>query len=810
MVIDDWRAETQIRLAKSGIFLVLKSKCDSNPAGAQALTLIDDATFYAFQRTKTILKHMGEFTLHDGDHLFRVLALMEQLLSPDQIKELSVPELMLLILSAFFHDIGMAPDEVDVQAWKKYFDAAPDFSDERERKEFELFQRFCAGRPDQLNRINSYISQNNTSAAELAKTYLISDYIRTTHAERAREIIERDWLDKIRYRDTDLTVEFASICLSHNEDALQILELDKNYLCGPDTFACLPMVAAILRLADLLDFDAKRTPSVLFSHLFVRHPISIQEWNKHRAIEAWTITPNLIQFHAKCIHPAIQSSIHAFCDVIDHELSICNNVLSSLNEHNRSLNRNLTIKIPLKVDRSKIETRKMIDGKPEFLYRETQFNLSKNQVIDLLMGTKLYGDPEVALRELLQNSIDACLLRMAMELSWGNSYTPEIKVKYYTVNGEDVLEITDNGIGMDQHIIDSYYSKIGSSFYKSSEFYELKSQSKAKFTPTSRFGIGILSCFMVADTLVVDTRKVYGPHDSSQALNLTIEGQESIFWIKPGQRQTPGTTTTLLLRAQENPWEQMDEDQFIQSVENVLPNPPFRISIESKSHQKIRDQNSFKELKAESLKDYSWKRHKNIREFTIELDNPDVGFIGTVIVAILESRGMPIGQISMTTKSVRIDNEKYDLEKSIKLSGKEISLNTTSITIDEDGNIDSSDSSTRLAQSKSRISLHGIEIPSSLFPDSWSMQKNQVRLEWPFPMLLVVDICGTMDLDLNSSRTQILMSEKWLNFESSLAYEILSKMSRSVKIKYWEKLKAILLEQSKDEVFLSSLRRINL
>ncbi|MFA5924785.1 MAG: hypothetical protein WC856_26450 [Methylococcaceae bacterium] len=88
------------------------------------------------------------------------------------------------------------------------------------------------------------------------------------------------------------------------------------------------------------------------------------------------------------------------------------------------------IKIPFKVDRSKIETKKMIGGNPEFLYRETQFNLSKNQVIDLLMGTKLYGDPEVALRELLQNSIDACLLREAMELSWGNPYAPEIQIEH--------------------------------------------------------------------------------------------------------------------------------------------------------------------------------------------------------------------------------------------------------------------------------------------------------------------------------------------------------------------------------------------
>src|SRR5258706_8012098 len=112
---------------------------------------------------------------------------------------------------------------------------------------------------------------------------------------------------------------------------------------------------------------------------------------------------------------------------------------------------------------------------------------------------------------------------------------------------------------MDQDIIDKYYSKVGSSFYKSTDFYDLKSETNADFTPTSRFGIGILSCFMVADTLVVDTRRVYGPHKSSAPINITIEGQESIFWIKPGQLDIPGTKTKLVLRKNKNPWQKLSE-----------------------------------------------------------------------------------------------------------------------------------------------------------------------------------------------------------------------------------------------------------
>lgn len=806
MGYDDWKAETQERLPKSAIYRSLREKCENDPAGNHVLSLVDDATFFAYQKTKTILMHMGEFTLHDGDHLFRVLTLMEKLLSPEKIEELSVPELMLLILSAFFHDIGMAADEKHVSAWKKVWDASPYISADEE-VEYNKFLRFYLSKPDLNAQLDSYILQGKSSDADLLKSYIISDYIRITHAGRARDILEKDWLDKIKYRDVDLTVEFADICSSHNDDALSLLKLDRSYLCADGVYANFQLVSVILRLADILDFDAKRTPSVLFSHLFVRHPVSIKEWNKHRSIQSWSISEENIQFHAKCGHPAIEASIHDFCDVIDIELSACNNIISSINDYDRSQGKKYFIHVPFKVDRSKIETKKTISGKPLYLYQKAQFNLSKNQVIDLLMGTKLYGDPEVALRELLQNSIDACLLRRAMEESWGNLYEPEIHIKYSTETEGDVLEIIDNGTGMDQYIIDTYYSKVGSSFYKSPDFFDLKSQSKARFTPTSRFGIGILSCFMVADTLVVDTRRVYGAHDSSDPINLTIEGQDSIFWIKPGERKTPGTSTKLFLRENVNPWYSLSEEDFIQSVENVIPNPPFKIIVETKSHEKIRDESSFEEINVDSLKNHTWDENDNIREFKIDLDDETKGIKGSAVVAILESNDVPVSSIEMTSRSIDIEGDSFPLEKSLRMSSNEICESTTSITIDENGSIDQSDSQKDLCKSKSRLSLHGIEVPTSLFPEFWRMQKNQVNLDWPFPMVIVVDICGNMDLDLNSARTQIIMSEKWQEFEGILAFEICSSISNSVTDEYWNNLVGLLKKDTKNNIFREGLEK---
>ncbi len=806
---DDWHEETRSRLSNSGLYQELVTRCKTESSGEYILALVNDVAYYAYQRTKTILRHMGEFTLHDGEHLFRVLKLMEHLLSPTNVKKLSTPELMLLILSAFLHDIGMAPDEKIVLAWNKVWDASPELPDEIEEQEYKKFNRYISARPDKVAQVNERIIEGNQTKASLLKNYLISDYIRGTHADRSKEIVYHDWAGKIYYEDTDLTGELAEICFGHYEDALTLLELDRRLLCGQGTFACLPLVGVILRLADLLDFDAKRTPEILFSHLSVRNPVSLTEWNKHRSIEAWMINSESIQFHAKCNHPAIEASIHVFCNIIDLELSVCNNIITSINDYHRGIQRDLLIKIPYNVDRTKITTKKNNLGKPLYLYRDTQFTLSKNQVIDLLMGTKLYGDPAVALRELLQNSIDACLLRKALEKQWGNTYQPEIVVKYYSLNGEDCLEVIDNGTGMDQHIIDSYYSKVGSSFYKSQDFYDLKTDSKANFTPTSRFGIGILSCFMVADTIIVDTRRVYGPHKSSEPIKLTIEGQESLFFITDGISEKPGTSTKLVLRKQKNPWDRMNEDDFINSVESVIPNPPFKIIIECDNKTKIRDENSFKQIDIQALEEGSWEFNENINRINFTLNDLDKRIKGSVIAYILESRGTPVSKINLPSREISIDGEVYTLEKSLELSGNKINMKSTSITINEDGGIKESTTESELAKSKSRFSLHGILIPTTLFPEWWNMQNNQVRINWPVPTVFVLDVGGNSDLDLNSARTQVITSQKWFEFEEELAYLICKEISNRVSLNYWNALKGILEKNSKSAQFINGLRRID-
>jgi hypothetical protein len=797
----DWKAEIELRLAKSNIYKILEEKLEAEGKviKSQQLSLIFESVDYAYQKSKLILKYMPEYTLHDGEHLFRVLYLMEKIITVEKLEQLSTPELLLLILTAFFHDIGMAPEEKEIRAWKKdWEDIDPS---EYELSERRKFNRFSNTYPEKLEEIKKLNELGENSKAELVISFLISEYVRITHAQRAREVINQDWKGKIIYRDQDLTSYFAQLCFSHNEDAMTLLQMETDVLCDEDTTINLPFLGVVLRLADLLDFDGKRTPSVLFSHLAVRNPVSLKEWEKHRSIKAWTIKPNSIIFSATCKHPAIEASVRKFCDMIDNELKNCNVILSKT-----SINDKYLIELPTSLNREKIKAEKdILTGEPIYIYRDTSFHLSKNQVIDLLMGTKLYGKPEVALRELIQNSIDACLLSQALHKKWNAPYEPLIIVKYYTKDKEDCLEVIDNGVGMNQEIIDKYYSKIGSSYYKSRDFFDLQANSNLNFKPISRFGIGILSCFMVADSMEVDTKRLIDQYDFDAPLKINVEGYDSIFTITKSNKKEPGTSTKLILR-NKNPWKILENEEFIKAVKESISKPEIPVQILTDKENISYTKEDFYEVKAESLKDYNWQNDENLKE--IDFDFKHNGLEGSATLAFIEQNEVPVMNIDKLSETVKINGEDYELSMELKYHTNEIRKNSSTIGISDDGEINQSSNYSNLAKSKSRLSIHGISYPESLFPTFYS-RNTKALLRWSFPVLLVLDIGGENDLDLNSARNEILYNEKWDCLEQDLAYIICKGINENVDNKYWLKLKEILLSETKSDNFIRGMNRLS-
>ncbi|MEU4422900.1 HSP90 family protein [Actinoplanes sp. NPDC024001] len=150
------------------------------------------------------------------------------------------------------------------------------------------------------------------------------------------------------------------------------------------------------------------------------------------------------------------------------------------------------------------------------------FQVDLRGIVDLL-SHHLYASPRVYIRELLQNAVDAI-----------TAVGPDHAGRVEIVTG-DTLRISDNGIGLTEAQVHELLATIG----RSSKRDEL---GFARHEFLGQFGIGLLSCFMVADEIRVHTRR---------------EGAPAVLWtgfsdgryeVAPGAEREPGTTVTLVPR----------------------------------------------------------------------------------------------------------------------------------------------------------------------------------------------------------------------------------------------------------------------
>ncbi len=122
------------------------------------------------------------------------------------------------------------------------------------------------------------------------------------------------------------------------------------------------------------------------------------------------------------------------------------------------------------------------------------YSADVHRIVTLLIGKSLYPDSYSFVRELIQNSVDACN-RMRKRRT---HVAPKIIININSK--ENYLEVADEGDGMTKSIIKNHFSVIGKSI--SQEF----NDSTGNFNLISQFGIGFMSTFIVAEKVVVTTK----------------------------------------------------------------------------------------------------------------------------------------------------------------------------------------------------------------------------------------------------------------------------------------------------------------
>jgi molecular chaperone HtpG len=128
-----------------------------------------------------------------------------------------------------------------------------------------------------------------------------------------------------------------------------------------------------------------------------------------------------------------------------------------------------------------------------------RFQVNLGGMIDIL-SNHLYSTPRVYLRELLQNAVDAITARQEAEPGTNGV----IKIDITGTGAQATLTLEDNGVGLTEDNIHEFLAVIGQSSKRGPD---LLPQNTSFI---GRFGIGLLSCFMVSDEIVMLTQSAKG------------------------------------------------------------------------------------------------------------------------------------------------------------------------------------------------------------------------------------------------------------------------------------------------------------
>lgn len=236
------------------------------------------------------------------------------------------------------------------------------------------------------------------------------------------------------------------------------------------------------------------------------------------------------------------------------------------------------------------------------------FQTQITQLLDLMIHS-LYSNKEIFLRELVSNASDALdklnYLTLTDEKYKNLHFTPKISICF---EENKSITISDNGIGMNEEDLIEHLGTIAQSGTKS--FLESLSGDKKKDSALiGQFGVGFYSAFMVADKIIVQSKKA---------------GEENAYaWVSDGKgefeitnciKKEHGTEITLYLKEEEKHFaSKWDLKNIIDKYSDHIAFPIFLKYTETKTEEKEGKKEEIIEEKEEQVNSAKalWKCSKS-------------------------------------------------------------------------------------------------------------------------------------------------------------------------------------------------------
>lgn len=471
-----------------------------------------------------IRDYYSNYTDHGKKHSETILTNILRILGEESIKKFSTLDLWLVLEAAYLHDCGMyitreeAKKVIHDDNFKSYYS---NILNNPEHPMYSYTQFFS-----QDKNGFSYNQIHYNVDFDYAMRFIISSYKRSSHAADFRKVIGNS---KKLLHDRIYRILF-SISESHGKSFEDVMKLPKkengigNEIGHPIFIACL------LRMGDLLDIDNKRFSEKLIENIEDIIPIDSKEHlEKHKSITHFWIDQERIEITA-----TVNSGEESYnvAEVIGNWFSYIEDEYNNqLHNWNDIIPKNIGTSLPilgeLKID---IENYEYINSK-----NKPKFSLDINNTLSLLMGTSIYDKKEKAIREILQNAIDATYLRVFEEnkehlISKDVISLKEVKQLFENKKIEIIINkisedkeynqwdiiIKDKGIGIDKEHL-KYIIEAGSS-YKDSKKNDLITNMPSWLKPSGNFGIGFQSIFMLTERVNLKSKSLF----SQESINVDL------------------------------------------------------------------------------------------------------------------------------------------------------------------------------------------------------------------------------------------------------------------------------------------------
>jgi hypothetical protein len=474
------------------------------------------------------------YSRHDASHSNAILVQIERMLGRDRINHLCATDVWLLLEAAYSHDSGMIVTAKELDAlwsevdFRRYLATLKHHADRHFREAAQWLEKHP-------------LSEGPASAVDWplrvmrSVRLVVAEYRRRDHAAKSADIVADPSRIGLKTPRAGLIPErlfgvLARICSAHGCDLRTALELPHRESGISDDDAHPMFVACMLRLGDLLDLDNGRFCPVMLASFGALPDSSVAHLGKHASIKHLRVDTEVIEIQAECSEE----------DAATGAYDACTSWLDMLKSELKELQSQWTLVAPMP-NFGTLPAPRQIEVKLMGLTSLGRLEVPPDRFARVLQGANIYGSRPTAIREVLQNAVDATLLRLWIEkrdavnkVRQDEDPIPTViqLLKDYpiTVTHEQLsetdasgkqrwsLEIKDNGIGIGTKEIE-YIAKVGTS-RDNPRRRELKEQMPEWLLPSGIFGIGLQSLFMMTESIRIRSRSRL----SGEAVELVLRG----------------------------------------------------------------------------------------------------------------------------------------------------------------------------------------------------------------------------------------------------------------------------------------------